>query len=101
MSKTYVNTKKNQIAVIKHAIKKGPEARFKFDGNILKFTSWVAGKWNRAHPDDKITKEDVELTLERAKELKKSFFLPKEKNSPEIYCLNTYRPPYVSSILKN
>ena len=57
MSKSYSNAKKRVIGVIKYAIKKGPEARFKFKGNIFDYTNWAARKWNKAHPDDKITKE--------------------------------------------
>ena len=79
MSKTYANTKKSQIGVIRYAIEKGPEARFKFKGNIFAFTNWAARKWNKAHPDDKITKQEVGLTPEIAEKLHRRYFLPKKK----------------------
>ena len=79
MSKAYENTKKSQIGVIRYAIKKGPEARFRFKGSIVEYAKWAAEKWNKAHPDDKITTRDVGLTVEIAKKLSKSHFLPKKK----------------------
>lgn len=80
MSKYYVNTKKSTIRRIKYAIKNGPEAKFKFKGSIYDYTHWVASKWNQAHPNDRITREDVGLTREIAEKLMNSYFLPKDKS---------------------
>ena len=95
-----MSPKEKRIRVIKYAIKKGPEARFNFQGSVLEYAKWAAEKWNKAHPNDKITTRDVGLTVEIAKKLGDSCFLPKEKVAG-LYCLNTYRPSYLSSIRKD
>ena len=95
MSKKYTNTRQNCIDTIKYVIRNGPQARFRFDGSIYSYIRWSVSKWNKKHPDEKITKKDVGLTPELEKKLRRSVFLPKEEeeNEPTIYCVNTYRPP--------
>lgn len=91
MRKAYKNTKESNISTIKYVIKTGPAARFNFTGTLFDFTKWIASRWNKKHPDDKIAKKDVGITPEVEKKLRRSYFLPKEEGV-NIYCLNTYRP---------
>ena len=100
MAKTYENTKEHHIKTIRYVLKTGPAARFKFNGTLFDFTHWIASRWNKEHPDDKITRKDVGLTPEIEKKLKSVHFLPKEDDGVKMICLNTYRPPYQSLIMK-
>ena len=85
MRKKYKNTRKNLIDTMKYVIRNGPQARFKFDGSIYNYIKWSVSKWNKKHPDEKITKKDIGLTPEIEKKFKGSVFLPKEnENEPTI-----------------
>ena len=80
MRKEHHNTRESHIKTIKYVIKRGPHARYDFKGTLLDFATWLAQKWNKKHPNEKITTKDVGLTREVEEKLRKSHFLPKEKS---------------------